>query len=309
MAPEDTRCNPKIFYEGSCGFRASFGEGHTRGYLGLDTFSFNDTQGEINYFTNIAFGCGIHNHDFVFGGDTGNVIAGVFGLGIGPRSVMTQLSTEIKGRFSYCIRSDQGTSTIFYGDDAQISGDAARRVQSIAMNAEAHYHLYLAGITVDGSRLGIDPALFELDAVDFTRGFFMDPSATFTVLTNTAYLALKGAVRDFFYNNYKMEPVPPSTYMFDLCYDTVPDALRGQHYPTISFNFLKAPGDSGEVQFLLDTKNVFGNFAINKGFCLQILPTADLSDGPSIFGAFQQQNLQFLFDTEAQLLSFVPKTC
>ncbi|KAK9691784.1 hypothetical protein RND81_09G220000 [Saponaria officinalis] len=309
MAPEDTRCKPKISYEGSCGFKATYGKGHTQGYLGLDTFSFNDTQGETNYFTNVAFGCGIRNHEFEFGSAAGNVIAGIFGLGIGPRSIMTQLSTEIKGRFSYCIKPDQGTSTILYGDDAQIIGDDARKVQTIAMNSEARYHVYLAAITVDGSRLAIDPTVFELDAQDFTRGFFIDPGATFTVITNTAHMELDGAVQTFFREKYQWDPLPSDAYMFDLCYDKVPDATKGQYYPSIVFNFIKAPGDTGEVQLELDSKNVFGNFVNKDGFCLQILPTANSSDGPSILGAFQQRNLQFLFDTDAQLLSFVPKTC
>ncbi|KAK9691783.1 hypothetical protein RND81_09G219900 [Saponaria officinalis] len=299
LGVDDGRCIPKINYEGGCGFEASYGKGHTQGYLGTDIFNFNDSSG---YFPNIAFGCAVKNHDFDFGGGAQNVIAGVHGLGVGPQSMLTQLEMDIKGRFSYCLRPDNGSSTIKFGDDVQISGDFA----TIAMNPEARYHLYLAGITVQGRRLTIDPKLFQLDQ-DYTRGFFIDPSATFTVLTNTAYVALKNAIIEHF-KKYGMNPSAPSKNIFDLCYDKLPGLLT--NYPSITFNFIKSPGgDTGEIELKLNQENVFGNFAVANGFCLQMLSTPDSKDGPSIFGAFQQTNFQFAFDVKTRLLSFAPKSC
>ncbi|XP_074303630.1 aspartic proteinase nepenthesin-1-like [Silene latifolia] len=308
MNPEDSRCSPRIIYDGSCGFEASYGKGHTKGYLGIDTFSFTDTAGQTQYFSNIAFGCGIENKDFGFGNESGNVIAGVHGLGIGPKSIMTQMNSEIKGRFTYCISSDLSSSTIVFGDDAQIKGDDARKVQTIAMDPDAHYHLYLAAITVEGVRLPIDPYLFELDKQDYTSGFFIDPGATFMVLTNTAYLTLRTVVEQYF-SKYEFKALATDANMFDLCYPNKIDPNKGQVYPSIIFNFIKSPGDSGEVDLPLDPDKVFGNFVNENGFCMQILPTADSSDGPSIFGAYQQADIQFLFDVDAKLLSFVPQTC
>ncbi|KAL9233561.1 hypothetical protein vseg_008546 [Gypsophila vaccaria] len=302
LSMDDSRCVPKINYEGGCGFEATYGKGHTQGYLGTDIFNFN-TSG---YFPNIAFGCAIKNHDFDFAKDATNSIAGVFGLGVGPQSMLTQLEMDIKGRFSYCLRPDNGSSTILFGDNVQISGDFL----TIAMNPEARYHLYLSGISVQGRRLPIDPRLFRLDLQDFTKGFFIDPSAAFTVLTRTAYDTLKDAIIDHF-KGYTMNPLPPSpSNIFDLCYDKVPDASKGQVYPTVTFYFIKSPGvDTGEEKLVLNQENVFGNFAIQKGFCLQMLSTPGPEDGPSIFGAFQQTNFQFAFDVNTRLLSFAPKSC
>ncbi|KAL9248040.1 hypothetical protein vseg_021405 [Gypsophila vaccaria] len=302
----DTRCNPTIVYNGTCGFNSTFGTGHAIGFMGTDTFSFNDTSG---YFPDIAFGCGTHNEGFGFDSDPENVIAGVHGLGTGPRSMMTQLDVDTKGRFSYCIPSGDKASTILFGDEAIISGDAARKLQTIAMNPRARYHLYLDGITVQNVRLDIDPTVFELDDQDFSSGFFIDPGATFTVLTNSAYIKLKGALVSYF-STYTWDPLPSNATIFDLCYPYVPDPLRGQSFPSVTFDFIKSPNKgSGIVKLLLDSKNLFGNFAISKGFCLQMLPTPESKDGPTVFGAFQQKNLQFLFDINNRLLSFVPKRC
>ncbi|XP_074303627.1 aspartic proteinase nepenthesin-1-like [Silene latifolia] len=306
MDVEDTRCSPRINYEGSCGFEAYFGIGHTEGYLGMDTFRFSDSS---EYFPNIAFGCGVKNHNLSFADGRDNMISGVHGLGIGPKSMMTQLDMDIKGRFTYCIRSDGKNSTINFGDDAQIDGGVGKTVETISMNPRARYHLYLAGITVEGHRLPINPSVFLLDDRDFTRGFFIDPSAPFTVLTNTAYIELRNAIINHF-KAYNWEPLQKgSNDMFDLCYSDVPDG-KDQVYPSVTFNFIKSPGTTtGEIKLLLHKSNVFGNIAVKNGFCLQMLPTPGSKDGPSIFGAFQQTNFQFLFDVKTRLLSFVPKDC
>ncbi|XP_074303628.1 aspartic proteinase nepenthesin-2-like [Silene latifolia] len=306
MDPTDTRCSPKIVFKGSCGFEATLGNGQTRGYVGTDTFKFNE---EAGYFPNIAFGCGIQNTNFTFGTDPNNQIAGVLGLGIGPRSMITQLDVDIKGRFTYCLRSDTNKSSIIFGDDAQIVGGDTVPTQSIAMNPDARYHLNLAGITVQERRLNIKPSLFTLDDQNFRSGFFIDPSAAYTVLTYTAYLELKSAILEHF-SNYQMEPIQDTTTtnVFDLCYSNVPDEAKGQVYPSVTFNFVKSPGSTtGEVKLLFDQRQIFAKF--ENGFCLQMLSTPNSTDGPSIFGAFQQTNIQFLFDVNARMLSFVPKEC
>ncbi|KAL9248039.1 hypothetical protein vseg_021404 [Gypsophila vaccaria] len=308
MNPDDSRCSPQIMYDGTCGFEASYEKGHTLGYMGTDTFIFNNTKNAATYFTNIAFGCGIHNKDFPFGSDPGNIIAGVHGLALGPKSIMTQLTSEIKGRYTYCLRPDLGNSSITFGDDAQITGDSLRKVQTIAMNPTARYHLYLAGITVQGLRLPIDPSLFQLDDREYTSGFFIDPGATFTVLTNTAYLLLRTAIVEHF-NKYDLKPLDPKAFVFDLCYKNRPDFAKGQIYPSITLHFIKSLDNSGEANLQLDSNMVFGTFVNGGGFCMQILSTEPGKDGPSIFGAYQQGGFRFLFDVDSKLLSFVPSKC
>ncbi|KAK9691782.1 hypothetical protein RND81_09G219800 [Saponaria officinalis] len=307
LNPTDLRCSPKMTFKGSCGFNVSLGNSRSEGYIGADTISFDDISG---FFPNIAFGCGVRNTGIFFGNDTGNVIAGVYGLGIGPRSMITQLEPQIKGKFTYCIRPTNKTSTIFFGDDAHISG--SEPVQRIAMVPEARYHLRLAGITVKGKRLIIEPSIFQLDDQNYTSGFFIDPSAPYTVLSNTAYNKVKEKIVQHF-SELKMEPLPINKTIntFDLCYGNSPDKSNRYNYPTMAFNFLKSGGNSGEVNLILNPKNIFGDLVIgnNTGFCFQMLPTPDQRDGPSILGAYQQRNFQFLFDINAKSLSFVPKNC
>ncbi|KAL9244102.1 hypothetical protein vseg_017910 [Gypsophila vaccaria] len=306
MTIDDTRCSPKVMLQGACGFEDTYGKGHTKGYMGVDTLSFFDQdKNRTERIANVPIGCGVHNIDFPFGSDPKNIIAGVLGLAIGPKSFITQASSQIKGLFTYCIRSDLGNSTIKFGDDAQITRDDS---QTIAVNPNARYHLYLSGITVQGLRLPIDPTIFELDDQEYTRGFFIDPGTTFTVLTHTAYVALKSEVQKHF-SKYNRTALPSNTDMFDLCYSTRPDNAKKQFYPSVTLNFIKSPESVGEVNLRLDPSNVFGNLVNKDGFCMQILSTANSTDGPSILGAYQQANFQFLFDVYSGLLSFAQTNC
>ncbi|XP_074303629.1 aspartic proteinase nepenthesin-1-like [Silene latifolia] len=310
MNLNDARCVPRKNFDGSCAFESSFGQGHTEGYLGNTKFIFNYIENQENrtkIFPNIALGCGIKNNNFSFNGETeSNFIAGVIGLTPGPRSFITQLDETINGRFSYCIPSGGGnTTTMLFGDNADIGGDDERRVQTIAMKPSARYHLYLAAIIVGGVRLHIDPTVFALDEKDYTTGFFIDPGSPITVLTNSSYVLVRNAMTDHF-TKYGWDPIKVSSEnYYDLCYSTVPDTTKHQVYPSVAFHFVESPGAGGEVEFLLPAENVFGKSEAEDGFCLKMVP----SDGPSIFGAAQQANYRFLFDVNAELLSFVSEKC
>ncbi|KAL9248042.1 hypothetical protein vseg_021406 [Gypsophila vaccaria] len=318
---------------------------------------FDETSG---FFPNIAFGCAVNNTKINFGNETTNKIAGVFGLGIGPRSMITQLQTQIKGKFTYCLGPANKTATMYFGDDAHIGG--SEHIQRIAMVPEARYHLKLSGITVKDERLILEPSLFNLDDQNYTTGFFIDLSTPYTVLSNTAYTKVKEKIVQHF-SELQMEPLPKNktTGIFDLCYqnpfksnstnttrgtNSTPttfginaanatiganstDATIGANstdttiganstdttfvpnYPSMALSFVKSGGDGGEVNLVLNPENLFSNFVNGNttGFCFQMLPTPDLKDGPSILGAYQQRNFQFLFDVNARSLSFVPKTC
>jgi hypothetical protein len=116
-----------------------------------------------------VFGCGFDNRNIVFGGNIGpnNVIAGIFGLGSGRRSILRQLGNATNLRFSYCLpswRTPQGTYTyLHFGPDAQIRGDAQRIVQTTPMlPGIPRYYVNMLGISIDAARLPIDQTVFKL---------------------------------------------------------------------------------------------------------------------------------------------------
>ncbi|KAL9233240.1 hypothetical protein vseg_008263 [Gypsophila vaccaria] len=301
---DDNRCDPKGNYEGTCGFEAYVGAAHTDGFMGTDTFSFADSFGNRTYFPNIAYGCGIHNRGFNWGPDAGK-IAGVHGFAIGPRSFLTQLDNEIKGRFSYCIPLEVGGTTISFGDSANftisanLTNTTIGEVKTMAMNPHARYHLYLAAISIDEERLPIPSYLFELDDKTFKTGFFIDPSTPLTMLNADAYKIFMEAVEKRMEDHPKPIETPDIT---DVCYDHHP-----KHFPNVTFHFTKSPGrGNGEVDMSFPNDNIFRDTGDkDRGFCLNIVPT----NGGSIFGAYQQANHRFLFDVNKRELSFVQDKC
>ncbi|KAK9691778.1 hypothetical protein RND81_09G219400 [Saponaria officinalis] len=313
MSLDDLRCAPHIYYNGSCGFEDSYGNGHTEGYLGKATFMFQaDGPGDVDinqYYPNIGFGCGIRNHNFlfnIFGGE--NEIAGVLGLSPGPRSFINQLDMVIKERFSYClvpflpISGSASATTLSFGDDAKIGGDDERKVQTFEFKPDAHHFAYLGAILVNGVRLHIDPIIFKLDELEYQTGFFIGLTSPLTLLARPAYSAVRRAMVDHF-KKYGWLPME-RTLVYDLCYTQVMSG--NQVYPTMAFNFLKSPNDKGEIQFIIPPENLFANMGVmGTGFCLQMLPT----DGLSVLGAFQQVNHKFLFDLKNKLVSFIPQKC
>ncbi|XP_074313532.1 aspartic proteinase nepenthesin-1-like [Silene latifolia] len=305
MRVDDPMCNPRLAYEGSCGFDLIFMRSRTIGFVGRDDFYFQDAKtGQFVGYKGLAFGCGLKNVGFPFGKmGLNNVIAGIHGLAPGPRSFLTQLDSQIKGRFSYCLTTGSGISDMFFGDDAQISGDDARKVETISMNKVKRFHLHLNGISVDGTRLPIDPSIFELDPLTYSKGFFIDSGSPYTYLARSAFNPLKDAMVKYFNNNYNWHPLPRRT-LFDLCYSSYPSNV--QKFPSVIFHF-SGIRQEGEIDWIMDKDNMFQVIGNNEGFCMTIFKIED--PGPCLFGAYQQVNFKILYDVANGLLSFVPQRC
>ncbi|KAL9240589.1 hypothetical protein vseg_014790 [Gypsophila vaccaria] len=309
MGLYDPMCRPYEEYKGNCGFQITYGHAQTTGFVGRDTFYFGKVNGGSQLFPvpDIAFGCGLRNNNFKFGSNTGpdNLIAGIHGLGPGPRSFLTQLSNIIKDRFSYCLVSHNlmniAHSQMYFGDSAEISGDDQRIVQTISMYNDGPYHLYLNEISVDGTKLPIDPSIFELDPENFDRGFFIDSGTPYTMLIKSAYDPLKDAVAQYFSDNYGMHPLIETKEQ--LCYTNNPNDIP--NYPSVILHF-ELNGHQEKIDWTLDRDNLFQTQSW-QGFCLAIINVDD--PGPSIFGAYQQANFHILYDVDGGQLSFVPANC
>ncbi|XP_074313593.1 aspartic proteinase nepenthesin-1-like [Silene latifolia] len=232
------------------------------------------------------------------------IIIGIFGLALGPRSFLSQLGIETNGRFSYCLAPDRGLSTMFFGDDAQISGDSTREVQTIAMNKMIKYHIYVNGISVNGIRLPINLSVFEFDPIRNNNGFFVDSGAPYTfIIPKSAYNTLKAAVVMYFREKYGWQPIPmPRSEKSNFCYATYPSDVQG--FPSVIFHFAGIRQE-GEINWIMNNNYLFTK--INGGFCMTILSLDE--PGPSLFGAYQQINFKILFDVVNGLPSFVPQNC
>ncbi|XP_074308945.1 aspartic proteinase nepenthesin-1-like [Silene latifolia] len=311
MSIQHQLCEPPLGFMGSCGFENIYKLAHITGFLGFDTFYFKDSRTqELDRYPGIAFGCGLINRDFPFSDSYGpkNMVAGVTGLAPGPLSLLSQFGAQIKGRFAYCLtpRSSKRTTNIYFGDDAQISGDASRTVQVISMASNVvRYHLFLNGISVDDNRLAIDPTVFELDEKGYTKGFLIDSGSPHTSLVRAAYNPLRDAMVHYFRDKYQMQPISPSGLGFDLCYSwNSSDEIR---FPSVVLHFL-FKGQQQEINMVLGKNNLFEVYPEDKEFCLMILPIDD-DPGLSILGAYQQTNFKILYDVNDWFLYFVPQNC
>ncbi|KAL9224891.1 hypothetical protein vseg_000875 [Gypsophila vaccaria] len=307
MSLQDNLCvRPRIEFDGTCGYTIAYIQSSTTGLLGRDKFFFkNSMAGNVDVFPNIAFGCGLQNVNIDFWGVSGtqNVIAGVHGLAMGPRSFINQLSTQTEGRFSYCLPSSGGDriaqSTIYFGADAQISGD----VKMVSMYSMGRLHLYVSGISVNGERVDIDLSYFTLDERRRTTGFFVDSGAPYSLLPQSAFNPFKMAMISYFSNNYGWQP-SRSVKPFDLCYTEYP--TDQQSFPIVTLHLLQV-GYSGEIDMVLRSEHMFQSLNNRRRFCMAVIPGND--PGPSLLGAFQQKNFKFLFDVYDGKLYFTPQRC
>ncbi|KAK9678059.1 hypothetical protein RND81_11G185600 [Saponaria officinalis] len=320
VSVDDYLCDPPWrSKDGSCLFDITYDfqppYPHVRGLLGRENFYFqNSVTKTMDVYQGLAFGCGLSSENMDFAETYGpeNFIAGIYGINAGSISFLSQLDSHTNGIFSYClpplVTVSVVESTIYFGDDAIITGDATSQVQTVSLHIRTHYYVHLIGISVNGKRLPIDTSIFQLDEWDSSKGLMIDTGAPYTVLAKSAYNPLKEAISRFFQNEYDWSPISPIND-FDLCYSPDPN-YDDNIYPTIMFHFLNNE-QGGEVDMIFDKQHFFIHISdeegVNEAFCLMVETTKD--PGPNVLGSFQQVNFNFLYDVHNKRLSFIPANC
>ncbi|KAF7817860.1 Aspartic peptidase [Senna tora] len=302
-------CNPYICSDDSdtCRYQMLYiGGPASRGNLSFENFTFLDNDDGYISFGDIVFGCGIENQNIRFGmdGELGadNSIAGIFGMGAGPRSLLFQLAPITLLRFSYCLVSwttpEGPYSYIHYGDDAQISGDGDK-IKTIQLVPQAipRYYLPCTGISLNADLLPIHPSLWAFKP-DRTGGFAVDTGSGPTFLVRSAY----SVVRDWIYRYFEEQGRYPIIGPYDLCYRRE-DHDEWYPNPSMTYHF------EGDADLVVDPTAVFQIFDEEDMSCLAVMSMPD-DTGPSLLGAFQQVNYRFVFDFRLLQLSFVSQhTC
>ncbi|KAK8260872.1 hypothetical protein V6Z11_D13G147900 [Gossypium hirsutum] len=165
-----------------CQYSYSYGDkSFTKGILSTDTLTFDDSNGQKTAFPTSIFGCG-HNNQGKFRSPS----AGLVGLGGGPLSLVSQISTQIDHRFSYCLvpLSASSSSKLLFGQEAIISRPGA---VSTPLTAQA------------GSSQG---------------NIIIDSGTTLTYLESSFYSSLETIVKDAI----GADPVQSPSESFSLCY-------------------------------------------------------------------------------------------
>ncbi|KAE9585023.1 hypothetical protein Lal_00018260 [Lupinus albus] len=269
---------------GECVYNIKYGGGTTsHGIVATETITFNNTySGQLLKYTNTIIGCGYNN--------TGHMkpeTAGVFGLGGGPSSFISQHGDEFgKRKFSYCLLPfyfQHVTSRLKFGVDTQKSrsGEVITTPLALRNTASNYHHLSLEDVYVDG----YTTRSHEISTIG---NIIIDSGTTATFIRRSWYLKIEAAIiREIGHPGFSLQP-------FRLCYKTG----TVNNFPTISLKFFAS------IHTLrLDTSNVF--IILEDHTCLSILPTDKLQ----VLGNLLQVGFNVEYDLEDGTVSFAKANC
>ncbi|XP_042477811.1 probable aspartyl protease At4g16563 [Macadamia integrifolia] len=255
--------------------------------------------------------------NFIFGcvGVTYREPIGIAGFGRGTLSLPSQLGLLQKG-FSHCFlafkfaNNPNISSPLVIGEIAISSQDNFEFTPMLRSPMYPnYYYIGLEAITVGNmSTIEVPSSLRVFDS-EGNGGLLIDSGTTYTHLPEPFYTQLISVLQSVI-------TLPRSTDIetrtgFNLCYKvpylsnkTALDDLL----PSISFHFLN------NVTLVLPKENYFyamgppSNSTVVKCFLFQSMDDGDY--GPSgVFGNFQQQNVEVVYDLENERVGFQPMDC
>lgn len=268
----NSQCAQEDDDKGSCAYVTNYGDGtSSTGILGQDTVTLTSTDATSANFPSSVFGCGYEQKGrFGVQGD------GIFGLGNGPLSLVSQLGQNINYKFSYCLTpaSSGSNSKLKFGLD--VAGSNAVSTPFATQDPPTFYYLTLDGIDIADS------------SVPVGQNVIIDSGTTLTYLESSVY----EGVRDALKSAIGLSPVTDPDGMLDPCYE----ASGPLNSPDVAFKFKGA-------DVVLKEENIFRSDGSLT--CLAIVPTQD----NFIFGNIAQVNFEVGYDLQAKMVSFAPTDC
>ncbi|KAE8677237.1 Detected protein of unknown function [Hibiscus syriacus] len=251
-------------------------ESFTVGTLSTDTLTFDSSDGKKAAFPTSIFGCGHINQ-----GRFRSPSAGLVGLGGGPLSLVSQISTQIDNRFSYCLvpHTSSSSGKLLFGQEAVISRPGSVSTPLITKTPPTFYFLSLEGVSI-GDKTA-QPGSSQGNII-------IDSGTTLTLLESNFYNSLETIVKD----TIGAAPVQEPSGTFSLCYG----AETNINVPEMVFHFSGA-------DLHLQPVNTFRTMGGLQ--CMLIVP----SDSLSIFGNYAQINFQVEYDLQKRTVSFAPTDC
>ena len=265
-----------------CHYQLGYGDlSRTTGNLAVDTFWFGSTPVK-----NVIFGCG-HDNGGIFEEDA----SGVIGLGGGPVSIIKQLDSAIKGKFSYCLipysnNNTNQTSKIHFGTHANIAGPNVVSTPLIKKDPSTFYYLTLESMLVGKHNVSTQFTLSPKEG-----NIIIDSGTTLTYVPVEFYVDLIDAITKVIGNGNVERPILD----FDYCYKN----LNLDRVPSVTFRFTGA-------DVVVPPENMF--FETEMGVsCLAL--TFSREDGFPIFGNLSQRNMLVGYDLVNRKVSFKPTDC
>lgn len=280
-------CTPRGSVK-ACGYSYSYGDhSFTDGLLATERFTLGSMNSSSVYLQPVAFGCGTRN-----GGTFDETGSGIIGLGGGSLSLISQLTTKISGKFSYCLvtiseESNNSTSKISFGIDMLVSDpDSVVSTPLVSKEPDTFYYLTLEAISVGNKRLSYKRSLNE----NVQEGnIIIDSGTTLTFLDSEFFNELESALEEA----VEAERVSDPHGIFSICFRDEKDV----NLPIITAHFTDA-----DIE--LQPVNTFAK-ADKDLLCLTMIP----SNGIAIFGNMAQTNFLIGYDIEKSSVSFMPTDC
>ena len=262
-----------------CQYRLVYGDGSvSKGDVALDTVTLGTAT-----FPQTVIGCG-HANTGIFG-DKGS---GIVGLGNSANSLVSQLSTSIAGKFSYCLvpfEKPAATSKLNFGTNAVVSGPGAVTTPLATSKSDVFYTLTLEAISIGPTRIT------PISAKPAEGNIIIDSGTTLTVLPTNLYTGFEAALKA----QIKLPVVKQlEGESPNLCFYSPESTFK---VPTIRAHF------TGGADVTLSAPYTFlGNETVT---CMAFTASDDLA----IFGNLAQTDLLVGYDIVKQTLSFKPTDC
>ncbi|RDX79388.1 Aspartic proteinase CDR1, partial [Mucuna pruriens] len=274
---------------GICEYSISYGDrSHSQGDLSVETLTLGSTNGSPIQFPRTVIGCGRDNAISFEGKNSG-----VVGLGGGPVSLISQLSSSIGGKFSYCLLPMDSqpnlSSNLNFGDAAVVSGRGTVSTPIVLRNGNVFYYLTLEAFSVGNNRINFGGSS---SGSGREGNIIIDSGTTLTLLPNDFYSKLESAVA----NAVKLKPATDPSQILSLCYQGTSHDLNA-NVPKITAHFKGA-------NVYLNVLNTFVQVA-DDVVCLAFQPT----QSGAIFGNLAQQNILVGYDLQQKTVSFQLKDC
>ncbi|KAH7577418.1 hypothetical protein JRO89_XS01G0248500 [Xanthoceras sorbifolium] len=268
-----------------CGYKYSYGDGSfTEGNIGSENFTIASSTGSLVSFSEIIFGCG-HNNVGVFD----EVGSGIIGIGGGPLSLISQLSSSIRGKFSHCLvpTSSNVTSKITFGTSNLVSGHNVVSTPLVDKEPKTYYYVTLEAISVGKKRLA-----YTSSAPNITQkgNMIIDTGTTYTFLDPEFYEKLAEALEKAIGSKRVRHP----SGLPSVCFQVASDH---SDLPIITVHFTGADVKLPPVSSYITLQNDM--------VCLTMIAFDDIAT----FGNLSQMNLYVGYDLENRKVSFMPTDC
>ncbi|CAK7348519.1 unnamed protein product [Dovyalis caffra] len=279
---QQTSCSDQI-----CQYQYSYGDqSYTNGNLAADTITLDSTAGRPVQFPKTVIGCG-HRNDGTFS-DQGS---GIFGLGGGPLSLISQMGSSVGGKFSYCLvdlSSQAGNSSkLNFGSNAAVSGPGVQSTPLLSSDTmDTFYYLSLEAMSVGNKRIKFGGSSSETSE----GNIIIDSGTTLTIVPDDFFSEFSTAVQD----QVKGQRAEDPSGLLSICYGATSDLK----VPSITAHFTGA-----DVK--LEPRNTFVQIS-DDVVCLAFAST---QSGISIYGNVAQMNFLVGYNIQGKSLSFKPTDC